>query len=350
MLLLDNRTPHAARLLPWLDPSGVEHAVVVAKVALSTERGDLRPADEPARLALADEHYGAPEHTSVRVESDLVPHKAGADVVAVGSIHAQSPVTWLDVTLSVGPVGRVMRVVGDREWTRGPAGYQPSSPKSFTSMELTWERAFGGVDPAQSGSAHGSARGSAHDPSALPPGAFDERNPVGVGFASARARVEHHPLPNLEDAREPLTAPGGRPRPMAPGFVGRSWAPRARLGGTYDDAWRRERAPLVPRDLDPRYYQGAPADLVAPRPFSGGERVYVSHARPGGRPLDGALPACRLVATVKLRGERTQHPLALDTVVIDLDAARVWLTLRALVRCPKSFLAIERVRLDEVRG
>lgn len=199
MLLLDNRTPHAARLLPWLDAAGVEHAVLVAKVALSAEHGDLRPAREPSPIILSDEHYGAPESTSVRVESDLAPHKAGTDVVVLGSVHAPSRVTGLDVLISVGPVRRVVRVFGDRVWARGASGYQPSSPQPFTSMPLTWERAFGGVDPEARGhetqgqGAQGQgaqAQGLAHPPSA---GTFDERNPLGVGFVGARARVEHHP-------------------------------------------------------------------------------------------------------------------------------------------------------------
>ena len=130
--------------------------------------------------------------------------------------------------------------------------------------------------------------------------------------------------------------------------MGRSWAPRAQLGGTFDDAWRQERAPLLPLDFDLRFFQCAPAALVTPTHLEGGERLFVSHALAGGVPFEAAVPTLRLVASVKLFGQRTQHPLALDTVVIDTDAASVSLTLRALVRCPKAFLAIEHVRIDHL--
>jgi hypothetical protein len=335
MLEVNNLTPFPARIAPWVDAAGATHAVVVAKATFALAGGRLALADEQVAVRLADEHHGAPPRTSVRYESDLAPAKAGTDVVFLATAHAARPVPHLDVTLAAGTLQRVVRVFGDRSWQRGVGGYRPGAPQPFVSMPLVWERAFGGVDPGAEG-----ARA-----------AFDERNPVGVGFAAAGARgLEGHPVPNLEDPYQPLQAPGERPAPAGVGFVGRGWPVRARLAGTLDAAYRRARAPLLPLDFDPRYFHGAPAGWTAAQPFRGGERLLLTAAFPGGVAFDALLPALRLGATATIRGERRGQPLALDTILVNADHARVELTYRTLFRVPKSLLSLDRVRLEEVHG
>lgn len=40
--------------------------------------------------------------------------------------------------------------------------------------------------------------------------------------------------------------------------MGRSWQPRLRYAGTYDQHWMDERLPFLPEDFDLRYFQSAP--------------------------------------------------------------------------------------------
>ncbi len=57
------------------------------------------------------------------------------------------------------------------------------------------------------------------------------------------------PVPNIEDPRQLLSQISDRPRPIGVGPVARHWQPRVSYAGTYDDAWRRQRAPLWPTRL-----------------------------------------------------------------------------------------------------
>src|SRR5262249_26571503 len=150
--------------------------------------------------------------TSARYEADSSPPKLGTDVVLVGQAHSDRPVTELDVGLQVGPVRKVLRVFGDRVWYRGPLGWSPTAPRPFRAVPLTYERAFGGEDAA------GPDKPQRED-----------RNPVGTGFVGSGGteRIDHLPLPNLEDPANLISSPGDRPAPVGVGYVGRHWAPRS---------------------------------------------------------------------------------------------------------------------------
>jgi hypothetical protein len=200
----------------------------------------------------------------------------------------------------------------------------------FTEMQLLWERAFGGS-------------------STLPSGEIlaDERNPVGVGFKGNRSELEMlgTPLPNLEDPGSLLASPGDRSVPAGFGFLARSWRPRRDFAGTYDEAWRKTRAPYLPEDLDPRFFCAAPPDLVFTPPLHGGEPIEVLGAHAEG-PLAFTLPAWDLVATARIAGRVERRPLQLETVLIEPDRARVGLTYRAAFGCDKAALRVDIVVVD----
>ena len=84
----------------------------------------------------------------------------------------------LEVGFRVGPVQKVLRVIGDRSGAR----WAPSSPQPFEKMPLVYERAFGGVDPQVE----------------EPERDWDWRNPVGTGFAVSRGNADGLALPNIE--------------------------------------------------------------------------------------------------------------------------------------------------------
>jgi len=204
-------------------------------------------------------------------------------------------------------------------------------------MPLVWERAFGGEDRAR-----------AHKTGEAP--AFDPRNPVGVGFATAvNQAVEGTALPNLEDPAAPLDAPTGVVVPSSLGFISPGWQPRSGFSGTLDDAWRSTRAPLLPLDFDPRFFHAAAPGLTSRTPFTGGEAIRSTGLTPDGD-FGFDLPRVRLVAHVKLLGRWAPHPMTLDTLVLEPDARRATATHRAYFPCPRAFLAIDKVRIEEEKA
>ena len=332
MFELVNRSPFIGALVPGMDKDDVAHLTVVVKgtFAISAD-GTTAVADEPVALQLGDERNGDDPASSVRFESDFCPAKPGTDVILHGHAYPVSQrQRSVDVGLEVGPIRKVVRVVGDRVWTRAAGSWVISSPPvAFDKMPLVYERAFGGTDRTHPDPARHAA---------------DERNPVGTGFAvAARSdRLEGLRLPNLEDLRAPTKSWDARQTVAGFGFVGRSWEPRRRLGGTYDAAWTTSRSPLLPADFDPRFFNGAPADQIASPHLGGGERVRVSNAAPDGA-LDFKLPAVDLSAEVEVgKGHETLRPV-LDTVVIEPDLRRLILCWRATSRLGPRIREVKRV-------
>jgi hypothetical protein len=342
MLEVKNATPFMARLFPWLDVAGTDHAIVVLKATFALSARGLSPADEQVDVQLADVHFGDPASSSVRYASDVAPEKRGTDVAIVGAARAARPVTALDLDVRAGPLRKALRVTGDRAWERGPAGLRASAPRAFVEMPLVWERAFGGVDASRPPvEVRAGAGRPTHDP----------RNPVGVGFATeVTPALEGKPLPNVEDPAAPLVEPAGAASPAGVAFTSPGWLPRARAAGTLDEAWRTTRAPLLPLDFDVGFFHAAAPGLTSAQRFSGGEVVAITSVTADGSTLAFEIPRRRFVAHVLLFGRTTPHPLALDTVLVEPDLGRVLLTYRALVPCPRAFLAIDRIRIAEERA
>jgi hypothetical protein len=331
MLEVRNDSPFVATIAPFQDPSGLDCAIVPIKGTFTLGGAEPRIADEQVALCHGDFFFDEPGRSSTRYESDLGPQKPGTDVVLNGAARPPAGrVKELDVTLAVGPLEKTVRVHGDRAYFKHGGGWAVSDAIPFSEMPLRYERAYGGADASVG------AEGS-HP--------FDDRNDLGVGFVAPRSNrdLEGTPLPNLEDPRAPLGS--ARPGVAGFGFIARHWTPRVRYAGTYDERWRRERCPLLPEDFDVRFLHGAHPDLVSSRPLVGGEAVRVSGASP--RELAFALPKRRLSVRALIKGVESEHPAALDTVVIEPDERRVLMTWRARIPCGRAFLYIDRVHVRE---
>src|SRR5262249_19059315 len=147
-----------------------------------------------AKLVKGDTHYGDPKITPLKFESDLVPFKLATDVVVNGKTYAPggAPVQELYPSVAGGSDRQENLVRGDRAG-RLRSGEPPqfTDPAPFAEMDITYDRAYGGVDIYS-------------DPvMALPYG----RNPLGRGFVvmNKKESVDGLLLPNIEDPQDRLT-------------------------------------------------------------------------------------------------------------------------------------------------
>jgi hypothetical protein len=218
-------------------------------------------------------------------------------------------------------------VFGDRVWKKGLFGTGPSSPAPVSSVPLVWERAYGGREELGEGKL-----------------AWEPRNPVGCGFVKKRrpADLAGTPVPNVEDPSHPLRSPGDRVPPAGVGFVAPSWQPRFAFAGTYDPAWQKRRAPYLPKDFDPRFFQTAPPDQIYPGWLKGGEPVELVNLSPAGVQRF-ELPVCVLEAEARVDGAVHRPPLSIETLLLEPDQGRFSLLWRGAVPCDKRVLKIEKV-------
>ncbi len=324
MLQLGNNTPFAANMAVFPDPDGVDTLYLVVRAGF-----DIAPratlTDEQPAPPEADVYWAEPGRSSLKYVSDYHIGKAGTDIAMIGLACApsQKMVTSLDVNLSLGGMGKTVRVFGDRQWRDG----QATRPTPFQTMPMVYEKAFGGVQIVD---------GEADD--------VEVRNPVGCGFSGNRgvADMDGVPLPNLEDPRHLIRDCTDRPPPAGFGFCSPEWQPRAGFAGTYDQRWQRERAPYLPEDFDLRFLNMAHPDLICTDFLQGGEAVSISGMHPEGQ-LDFALPRVDLFSRLKLGDQTHQAEFRLETLLFEPNRLQMSMVWKAAYSCDKRINRIDEI-------
>lgn len=327
---VDNQTRYTHAHSWDRDRDGADTWIVVIKGTFDIlPDGSTRVAAEQLPVSILPQHHGAPGQSSLRLDTDLLRAKPSTDIIVSGSAHAPQhrPVEQIDVSLRMNTFEKTVRVYGDRVFKRGIVGVKPGAPQPFVTIPLVYERAFGGADLS-------GADGERHD--------WDERNPVGVGYATYASHLIGKPAPNLE-------YPPGSSAEIPAGFgpVAPHWRPRRGWAGTYDKAWEEQRKPLLPDDLDDRYFLSAPHDQQPPTHLSGGEPVELRHMTPQGV-LRFALPRVVLgFETVFDTGAPVMHRQVLHSVIIEPDFPRVCMVWQTSLRCHAKVLKLDQTRVTQ---
>jgi hypothetical protein len=310
---LINHSPYTAGIVVDMDRDGADTLVLLVKATFDIMLdGDLKLSPEQPEIEWADVYGGEPGASSVLYESDATWGRTGTDIALIGHAYPQrAGDRQVDVELRVGQFEKSARVFGDRHWQKTLGSVGMSAPEPFERIPLVWERSFGGVD---------------FTPTDPRDRNQEARNPVGGGFRAKNSQIELDgmPLPNVEDPRHLISDPADHPTPIGFGFVAKSWAPRVRFAGTYDDAWQKSRAPLLPDDYNPRFTVAAAEGLWAPNGLYGGEVVDLVQLTPSGR-LRFALPKVNVLGSYLAKVPITDIDMRL--VVVFIDADRMTLTL-----------------------
>jgi hypothetical protein len=320
-----NLTPHAIAEVVARGPDGELLWVVIVKASYQwTGAPELVPT-APSPITILDRYTGDPARSGLAAAAEVGLPKPRVDVLVTGNLRFGAPVTQTLVGLEIG--GRLtkqVQVFGARLWvpTSAKAELVPSRVAPIGELSIGWERAAGGSDPT--------------DPSLR-----DPRNPVGCTQARAARDLQGKPLPNFEDPRQPLATWRDRPEPQGFGPLAPHWEARARLAGTYDKRWMSERAPLLPPDFDPGFYNSAPADQQL-ADYRAGEEVRLIGMTPRGRERF-ILPALVVPVLFVTRDLMNQTKARVDTILIEPAEARVSLVARAVARVRPSAAAMRQI-------
>ena len=326
MLQLENSTPFAAAMTMYPNEAGVDTLFLIVKAGFNIgQKWTL--AEEQTPPHNEDKYWGEPDQSSLKFASDFHLGKPATDIVMTGQACAPDGqnVKQLDVSLSVGQVGKTIRVFGDREWHDG----RITSPKPFQTMPMVYERAYGGVYKLD-----GATRSS------------EERNPVGCGFSGDRPVNDMNgvALPNLEDPANLIQQPLDQPAPSCFAYSSASWQPRASYAGTYDQSWQQQRAPYLPDDFDKRFLNYAHSDLIYPGYLSGGESVKISNMHADGE-IQFNLPQVKLVSEVSIDNSIQSPSFSMETLVLEPNRLQLSMVWRASMSCDKKFLKIKQAKI-----
>lgn len=241
----------------------------------------------------------------LRYEGEFVPFKPKADLLLVGHCHTPGGQTMQScpVLFRVGQAERLLGVFGNRRWQKKMLGLVPvrSDPEPFTTMPLTYDRAFGGTK--------------------------SKANPIGIGARDEEGDngEREHRLPNIEDPHDLIGSPSHTPEPAGFGPLPREWALRSGKLGKYRKDYLKTRWPWFPEDFGPTYWNAAPPPMQVDY-LKGDEPVYLQNLVADQPEFEADLPGLRVRCFVTRKPteesdeEGSQEvPMHLDTLWIDTD-------------------------------
>ncbi|MCA9151039.1 MAG: DUF2169 domain-containing protein [Planctomycetales bacterium] len=325
---IQNATPFAVGELLWQAPDGHWKWTIVCKGTWTyAANGDVAPAKVGEPIWADDcvcEQTG-----EVLRETDLVPFKPRADVIVIGQAYADRgvPCVERDLRLSVGSVTSRLRAIGDRCWkfaSRAQLVPALSAAQPWTTIPLSYRRAFGGIDPAA--------------------GRYCESNPDGAGFIGALSpqSVHERKLPNFEDPLQLIVSWESKPQPVGWGYYPRNAAPRLDGFRKYTEAIAGGSASRHGAIATYDAFNAAHPLLQQDHYFRGGERVEMVGVSPRGQERF-TLP--RVAPTLTLQGSdhdrssptfwrpdgKSDTRMSLDTLILLPDRHQFVLMWRSVI-------------------
>ena len=269
---IENATPFGVRVMPSCDREGRD-------VLLDRGRGPLSIARPWLRRSTSSPfpHAGAASawrRVSRRTRDQQHPPRRPIAVYEAGDRH-----------LCLGRRMRAERHAGHRD--EGERQGRSVRRQSARLGDRVWQRALTlGVRPSCSARLSG-CRSSGSAPMAVWRRA--PRRSARCSSRETRSAAVLRPTPTRQSEsraqyRGSTSAADPGIRPATAGGVGpvaRHWQPRASYAGTYDEAWRRQRAPIGRTDFDERFFCGAPSSTSGVAAPEGRRRSVLRGPTPG---------------------------------------------------------------------
>ncbi|HHQ6568909.1 TPA: DUF2169 family type VI secretion system accessory protein [Serratia fonticola] len=319
---IDNRTPYAASSAWIRDSHGAEVWVVAVKATY-----DFFP-DGQVMLSEIQHpvHSGPVMHPagkSLLYDNEVGAPKPFTDVILNGSAWSStdSPLPEFSVGLRIDSNVKLARVYGERVWEG--RGY--SAPVPTERVELLYENMLCGPEYA-----NGYA------------------NPVGVDL-NAERQVSFSRLPSIEMLGQSDKDIRGF------GALASHWPDRARYAGTYDNHWSLQRAPLLPEDFNPLYWQLLPeTDKKKAKQLKGGELVTLAGLTPKtfsqSQLISFYLPKVALLFRTRFfDGSIQEHRAMLHTVTIEPDRHQIMMVWHTTLSCHRKVNQLAEVLIKEKR-
>jgi hypothetical protein len=332
MWQVENNTPFAAQAYFVRDQNGFEHWVVALRASFLIHSTGALVIDEPQEPVKLAPVYGDSQAQELTIESDLAPFRPGVDFTVSGMAVAPNsrPFRQLLIGFRIGAAAKMAMAFG-RRIIKKTSGKRSSDwilyrDEAVDSVPLSWRMAMGGLDPL------------------VTPGhvVTYEFNPIGKGWLHRYDLVPEGTLldlPQIENVGQFFQPSSPPPLPFGFGALQPGWRPRLDYAGTYDSAWERHRAPLLPTDFSPRFYNAVSADQVLD--LRGGEAIALEGLHPEGS-YQFSLPRLFFRATTHLGREKPSSAMRLIAVQIDATTKRLGMVWNAQVPCNNKDHKVEK--------
>ncbi|MFL0799235.1 MAG: DUF2169 domain-containing protein [Agarilytica sp.] len=326
MLELNNKTPFHVSFAPIATLEGVDALSVFFSASLQLLDGRWSVCEGQVAAPLADEYIGEDVVSSIKYPSLLGVSKPATDLIVNGAAVSpgQNSVKALEASIEVLDRKVALHVFGDRVWNRGVI----TEPKPFQRLPLIWENAYGGAEEIE-----GELECFAH-------------NPIGKGWKPDSASEEDFQgvfLPNIEWPDQRLSAFAQRPRPAGLGALSVTLPARARFAGTYDESWKKTRAPFLPADFNPAFFNAAIPELQIPHGLKGGETIRLINLNEQGECVFN-LPVLSPIGEVYFSKGTFSLNFKLITVVVETEKMIVRMFWQGLSPIPRTLADVKEIK------
>lgn len=319
---IDNRTPYTAASAWIRDSQGAEVWVVAVKATY-----DFFP---DGQVILSERQHPVysgpvmhPAGKSLLYDNEVGAPKLFTDVILNGSAWSptDSPLPEFSVGLRIGNNVKLARAYGERVWD----GRRYSDPVPTERVELLYENMACG-----------------------PACVSGYANPVGVDLNADR-QVSFSRLPAIEMLGQSDKDIRGF------GALASHWPARACYAGTYDQHWSSQRAPLLPEDFNPLYWQLLPeTDKKKAKQLKGGELVTLAGLTPvtfsPSRLISFCLPRVSLLFRTRFfDGSILEHKAKLHTVTLEPDRHQFMMVWHTTLSCHRKVNQLAEVLIKEKR-
>jgi len=289
-----NHTPFSS--LGWLhiDADNQSYITTVCRVKFLFKKTDiegewnLQVAPKQDELFFQDVPYDSDDEASIRYESDLVPFKPYTDII----VNAKTYNLFHEKKWSCNVT---LQDKNGAKLNDSPLSIHVRD-KDISHVDIRYEKAAGGII----------SRG--RDASGEEVDVFDEYNPIGCG--------KNNPNPceiQIDYQENPLDH-----IPAGFGCLHRSWKSRTDYAGTYDQKWREEQYPHLPRDFDDRYYQAAHPKLISSTYLKGGETLILTQLMKEHYQNRFLIPDFQFMSRVHSPTQVIPAKMNLDTLLVDI--------------------------------
>ncbi len=319
MLDLINESPWTAGVYAGWGRDRRHQMTVVVKAGFRFDMRGVLSAEYGVEMETSERHHGDALMSGLAAASDIVPFKAGGELLLSGTAYPAGRdirAVKTEVALVFADGRRwlkSLRITGRRHWQRKLLMMLPGDPEPMEPTPIRYEYAYGGIDQARH--------------------ALEARNPVGLGFAKYGRVANGQEMARIEKAPAFITKPSDHPEPSGYGPIAAGWQPRRSEAENVDE--EALAAGLCPyqREPSPILFNCAPPDQRFPKPFVGDETLTLRgfFQELGDAPVTLRLPRLRPEAHLSLEGELSPVSLACDTLLVDTELRTVSLLWRGAI-------------------
>jgi hypothetical protein len=304
--------------------------------------------------------------------SDFWLAKPFTDLVVQGAacVPGGKQAERMVASVALGKTRKDLAIIGRRAITWVDGRPRIGHPEPFTTMPVTWENAYGGIDwrvevpgadaLSSTGIPELALRTRFEHPGIYP------RNPFGSGYLVKAGAVPGLVAPTIEDPAEPITAERlvcgdpavwwRQPLPWCMDWTNPVMFPRACWFSPESDPWYPApddlSLPEVSRGMvsasflhtrcpeggvDARFFQGASTGLVISRP-AGGQILTITGMHPDMETLEVVLPATKAEITFDIEGRHLAQPARLHHLVCRPNDLRLTMVFAAEAPLHRPFL------------